>query len=321
MLERYEMNWLGKSFIRNKVNEPLHTIMSFDSNWEIGEVNSESKNLLIQGENLEALKHLLGDFFKAIKMIYINPPNNTKSKYFYYDEDNFSLEKIKQTFNISEEEAERVQQNIEAKELSDSAWLSFMYPHLFIAKLLLKEDGLIFITVDESKCSLLKLMMNEVFGTRNFILQKKIKNLDNLTENKYLFAYGKNEVKFNVEEFATDKKSLILFATKPNEEDIILDFFVDLEIIGEDVMQLNAEDGGNRRFILVQLNEHIDPEYNKEVYEFLTNKLKVPPTYFEITKECLKGKIKKIELKYNIKNGIKVCKLMNLNELVNMRIW
>ena len=133
------------------------------------EENKDSENLYIIGDNLDALKHLLGSYAGKIKCIYIDPPYNTGSDGFIYP-DNFSFDakKLADTIGIEEEEAERII-NLKGKS-SHSAWLTFMYPRLILARELLSNDGAIFISIDDNEQANLKLMCDEVFGEENFVV-------------------------------------------------------------------------------------------------------------------------------------------------------
>ena len=124
---------------------------------------------------------------------------------------------------------------------------------------------------------------------------------------KEILNYFNNNKLFDTAKPLKLLKKLITLST--NKEDIILDFFAGSGTTGDAIMQLNAEDGGKRRFILVQLDEPINPQKNKETYEFVKNELKAEPTIFEITKERLIRAAKKIETELNIKNGFKIFEL------------
>lgn len=162
----YELNWVGKK-------EAYHT--AFSKNTKILKpLKEDSKdfdntgNILIKGDNLDALKILKNNYFEAIKMIYIDPPYNTQSENFVY-RDNFtkSLEETMEELGYDAENIDYIK-NIQGAR-THSGWLSFMYPRLLLARDLLKDDGVIFISIDDNEQANLKILCDEVFGQNNFI--------------------------------------------------------------------------------------------------------------------------------------------------------
>ncbi|WP_431437408.1 DNA methyltransferase [Acinetobacter lwoffii] len=170
--ESYSLNWLGKSYARVLANEPIRTMLSEDTEHNQQEQNKNSHNLLIQGDNLEVLKHLKGAYTDKIKMIYIDPPYNTGSDGFVYQDDrSFTPEQFAELAGVDLEEAKRVLDFTQSNANSHSAWLTFIYPRLYIAKQLLKDDGVIFISIDDNEQAQLKILCDEVFGEANFQTQ------------------------------------------------------------------------------------------------------------------------------------------------------
>ncbi|TNL22561.1 site-specific DNA-methyltransferase [Neisseria meningitidis] len=168
--EFYEMNWLGKSYARLLRNLPPETLISEDKTHNAKPENAGSQNLLIRGDNLEVLKHLKNAYTNSVKMIYIDPPYNTGSDGFVYQDDRkFTPAELACLANIDEDEAERILDFTDKGSNSHSAWLTFMYPRLYIARELLKDDGVIFISIDDNEAAQLKLLCDEVFGEGNFI--------------------------------------------------------------------------------------------------------------------------------------------------------
>lgn len=167
--EGYELKFLGKSYARYLSSTKTETFIAPHVEENAKEENKDSENLYIIGDNLDALKHLLGSYAGKIKCIYIDPPYNTGSDGFIYP-DNFSFDakKLADTIGIEEEEAERII-NLKGKS-SHSAWLTFMYPRLILARELLSDDGAIFISIDDNEQANLKLMCDEVFGEENFVV-------------------------------------------------------------------------------------------------------------------------------------------------------
>jgi adenine-specific DNA-methyltransferase len=129
--------------------------------------NANSGNIFITGDNIDALRHLVNAYENQIKLIYIDPPYNTGKEFVYSDKFEFSDEKLKSILGYTDEEIARLK-SIQGKS-SHSAWLTFMYPRLKIAQKLLKDDGVIFVSIDDNEQANLKLLMDDVFGEGNFI--------------------------------------------------------------------------------------------------------------------------------------------------------
>ena len=384
--------------------------------------NENAQNLLIKGDNLEVLKHLKNAYFESVKMIYIDPPYNTGGDGFVYRDDRkFSVDELSRLSSISQDEAKRVLEFTAKGSNSHSAWLSFIYPRLYIARELLRGDGAIFISIDDNEQAQLKILCDEIFGEENFVCNFCWqKNFAPKNDNKYIsesvdyilcYAKNKNNFKRNllprqnkhlkgysnpdndprgdwasgsilvttfsenavyeiitpngkthnppkgrswryskdtfcellndnriwfgkngngvprVKRFLSEMpdgivpQNLLLYTDvgnsqdgnndlknifktqifdfpKPvnlikhfikistNDNDTILDFFAGSGTTAHAVMAQNLEDGGNRKFILVQLDEKIDEKKSKTAYDFCKNELKSDnPTIFDITKE------------------------------------
>jgi len=168
--ESYSLNWLGKSYARLLANENPLTLLKEDKQHNKKPENINSENLLIKGDNLEVLKHLSSAYGEQIKMIYIDPPYNTGSDGFVYnDHRKFSVPQLCQLAGIDRDEAKRILEFTASKANSHSAWLTFMYPRLYIARELLKDDGVIFISIDDNEVAQLKMLCDEIFGEENFL--------------------------------------------------------------------------------------------------------------------------------------------------------
>lgn len=166
--EGYELNFLGKSYARFQTSTETETIISPLTDHNNKDENKNSENLYIIGDNLDALKHLLKSYSRKVKCIYIDPPYNTGSDGFVYP-DNFQFDSatLSNKMGIDEDEAERI---IDMRGKSThSAWLTFMYPRLVLARELLSDDGVIFISIDDNEHANLKLICDEIFGEENFI--------------------------------------------------------------------------------------------------------------------------------------------------------
>ncbi|ELA7830745.1 site-specific DNA-methyltransferase [Vibrio alginolyticus] len=168
--ESYSLNWLGKSYARLLTNLPPKTLLHEDKEHNQLDANKDSQNLLIKGDNLEVLKHMVNAYSEKVKMIYIDPPYNTGSDGFVYNDDRkFTPQQLSELAGIDLDEAQRILDFTEKGSSSHSAWLTFMYPRLYVARELLKEDGAIFISIDDNEVSQLKLICDEVFGEANFV--------------------------------------------------------------------------------------------------------------------------------------------------------
>ena len=212
--EGYELKFLGKSYARYLSSTKTETFIVPNIEENEKEENKNSENLYIIGDNLDALKHLLGSYSSKIKCIYIDPPYNTGSDGFVYpDNFSFDVKKLADIVGIEEEEAERII-NLKGKS-SHSAWLTFMYPRLILARELLSDDGAVFISIDDNEQANLKLICDEIFGEENFveeiIWEKKSsakgvppKNMI-VNVHEYLLVYQKTEnFKFIGEERSKD---------------------------------------------------------------------------------------------------------------------
>jgi adenine-specific DNA-methyltransferase len=205
--ESYGLDWLGKSYARLLASDPATTLLKADENHNSKPENANSENLLIKGDNLEVLKHLANAYYEQVKMIYIDPPYNTGSDGFTYQDDRkFTVKELQQLIGVDEEKAKRILDFTQQKSNSHSAWLTFMYPRLYIAKQLLKDDGVIFISIDDSEVAQLQILLDEVFGEENFIALAPRKtgagsaatrsDSELRKLNDYVFIYQKNQLVF-----------------------------------------------------------------------------------------------------------------------------
>lgn len=196
--ESYSLNWLGKAYARLLTNLPPQKLLKPDTTHNERAENSDSGNILIKGDNLEVLKHLVNGYREKIKMIYIDPPYNTGSDGFVYQDNfKFSVDDLSRLAGIDKAEAERILSFNAKGSNSHSAWLTFMYPRLYIARELMREDGVIFISIDDNEQAQLKLLCDEIFGEENFVGEIVWKNVtDNnptnvAIEHEYILVYAK----------------------------------------------------------------------------------------------------------------------------------
>ncbi|MDD7593500.1 MAG: site-specific DNA-methyltransferase, partial [Peptoniphilaceae bacterium] len=168
--EGYELKFLGKSYAKYQAGLETETAVIPDMAHNNLPENEDSKNLYIVGDNLDALQHLVKSYAGQVKCIYIDPPYNTGSDGFvYHDDFGFTAEKLVEKIGLEEDEAQRVL-DMQGKSYH-SAWLTFMYPRLQLARELLADDGVIFISIDDNEQANLKLLCDEIFGSTNFIAQ------------------------------------------------------------------------------------------------------------------------------------------------------
>lgn len=428
----FELRWVGKREAYHSAFVPVQKIvqpkLEDSKNWDT------TGNLLIKGDNIDALRLLRQSYFGKVKLIYIDPPYNTQSDAFIYRDD-FTAKQgdVLAQLGYSRDNIDYIQNIYGAR--THSGWLSFMYPRLLLAKDLLRDDGVIFISIDDNEQAQLKLLCDEVFGQENFVAnvlwQKKYSvsnddpgigvmhdhilvykkseafernllprtdthnaryaNPDNdprgdWTSGEYVsskskterpslwysikhpttgaevwpeehavwrYSYEKhlemetegrlhwgqnysfkrprlkrylNEVQQGIvpnswwtfdecghnDEAQKETAELLsqkVFSTpKPvrllqkilrlgsQKNDLLMDFFAGSGASAEAVMRLNAEDGGTRQFILVQIPQPIDAKKQKEAHQFVTETLGKPEaTIFEITAERIRRAGAKLE--------------------------
>ncbi|MEX2375574.1 MAG: site-specific DNA-methyltransferase [Dehalococcoidia bacterium] len=165
--ERYRVDWPGKREALLLANTPVaKTLLPVSS----ASVNfNETQNLLISGDNLEALKLLQKSFLGQVKVIYIDPPYNTGSDFIYHDDFAETTEDYLLKSNQKTEEGVRLVANTEANGRFHSDWLSMIYPRLKLARNLLANDGVIFVSIGDEESANTKRLLDEVFGEQNFI--------------------------------------------------------------------------------------------------------------------------------------------------------
>lgn len=442
----YELTWTGKGLSNALYSSPCNKELKLEeifSNADCKNLNSSNiemtdsknpKNIIIRGDNLDVLKILKSAYSEKIKMIYIDPPYNTTNENFIYP-DNFRQDYKKILEEVGLIEIDENGKEVESEDLkffkniqgsrTHSGWLSFMLPRLKLARDLLKEDGVIFISIDDNEQANLKLLCDEIFGEDNFICNfiwkcrtsKQYSSVTASIQTDYILCYGKNknmllfnkiwgendglgyknpdndpkgawitsglirddgrkkykiitpsgkeyyeawlyteenmkkfrengELWFGIDgdakprkksylkdfegnitsnlligseigtnEYGTNEvksffqnqpifnnpkptkliKYLLQISTSTNSNDIILDFFAGSGTTAQAVMELNAEDKGNRQFILVQIDEEIKEDKSRSAYDFCKKELKSEnPVISDITIERVKRAAQKI---------------------------
>jgi len=172
--ERFGMTWPGKRDCFKVIQEPsigtLKPCREESVDFDTTSVDFDTtENLFIEGDNLEALKLLQKSYYGKVKMIYIDPPYNTGNEFIYPDKYSESLETYLAYTGQVDDEGRKFSTNTEADGRFHSKWLNMMYPRLFLAKNLLREDGVIFISIDDNEVKNLRALCNEIFGEENFI--------------------------------------------------------------------------------------------------------------------------------------------------------
>ncbi|AGZ81650.1 hypothetical protein CFTD6683_00585 [Campylobacter fetus subsp. testudinum] len=468
-IKGYELNWIGKGLANALYNTPCDKELKFEPTKS--KDTDTTQNVIIRGDNLDALKLLKSAYYEKIKLIYIDPPYNTKNDDFIYPDDfRRDFRQILLEIGLLTIETDENGNEVEVKSevlnfftnitstKSHSGWLSFMLPRLKLARDLLREDGVIFISIDDNEQANSKILCDEIFGEENFIscmprvTKKAGKSTDQIANNHdYVLVYSKdkatfkqifvNESDYNKQDnffderggyklnqtldydslqynktmdyeiiigdqkfypgsseskfierlngkfnridwvwrwskskfefglengfveilngriytktyfkakissskpykietikrtknissielldnkFSNDSANKILqkifnqknifeysksvelikffieqISTNPNENDIILDFFAGSGTTAHAVMEQNAIDGGNRKFILVQLDEKIDKKKSKTAFDFCKNELgSKEPVISDITIERVKRAGSKLE--------------------------
>lgn len=201
--EAYEFTWVGKKASIVEANRPIRKTLrpcKEDSvNWDTTE------NLYIEGDNLEVLKLLQESYLGKVKMIYIDPPYNTGNDFIYNDDFKMSSEEYADESGAFDDEGNRMFKNTDSNGRFHSDWCSMIYPRLMLARNLLSEDGVIFISIDDNEQENLKKICDEVFGEENFIAQlvweKKKKGAflskSYINMKEYILVFCKKDSSFN----------------------------------------------------------------------------------------------------------------------------
>ncbi len=175
--EGYELKFLGKNYARLLASLDSTCVIVPDEEHNNKPENKNSQNIYISGDNLDGLKLLAKSYAHNIKCIYIDPPYNTGSDGFVYNDCfRFTSEELSVKLSIDEEQARRILDLARRGSASHSAWLMFMYPRLLLARDLLSEDGVIFISIDDNEQANLKLLCDDIFGEQNFAGQIAVVN-------------------------------------------------------------------------------------------------------------------------------------------------
>ncbi|WMX16580.1 site-specific DNA-methyltransferase [Aureispira sp. CCB-E] len=253
--ERYELNWAGKYDSFKEIQKQTTATLIPDPENSIDFDTSE--NIFIEGENLEALRVLQKSYYGKIKMIYIDPPYNTGNDSFVYPDDYTERRsEYEERTGIKDEDGFLNKQDLWKKNTKEngqfhSVWLSMMYPRLFLARNLMREDGVIFVSIDDNEVDNLKLLMDMVFGEENFIATLAVQ----------LNPRGRNLDKF----IAKTHESVIIFAKNMMEETTMYG----LKKEGKMVSEYNKNDGKRGAYRLIGLrnrNQAFNPTTRPKLF-------------------------------------------------------
>lgn len=183
--ERYQFTWPNKRNAILKSNEPINKTLR--PMREKSRNFDDTENLYIEGDNLEVLKLLQETYLEKVKMIYIDPPYNTGNDFIYNDSFVIKSEEYVSNSGQYDVEGNRLVHNTESNGRFHTDWLNMLYPRLKLARNLLTQDGVIFISIDDGECDNLRKMCNEIFGESNFVADLAVvNNLKGRNDKKYI---------------------------------------------------------------------------------------------------------------------------------------
>ena len=224
--ERYGLGWKGKgdvfATIQEKTVQTLHPDRANSVDWDT------TGNMFIEGDNLAALKILHKAYYGKVKMIYIDPPYNTGNDFIYNDDFKQTRRSYEAEAGITDDEGNVVRDDglrTNTGGHKHSNWLNMMYPRLFLARNLLRQDGVIFVSIDDNEVHNLRLMMNEIFGEENFVAQivwQRKRGKDNsakfLSRNhEYLLVFARSIDNLNFHRLALDDTTLKAYKNPDND--------------------------------------------------------------------------------------------------------
>lgn len=195
--ETYEFRWVGKDAAKAEAARPtdktLRPVLGDSEDW------NTTKNLYIEGDNLEVLKLLQRSYMGKVKMIYIDPPYNTGNDFVYHDDFAMSSDEYEEASEAVDDLGNKYFKNTETSGRFHSDWCNMIYPRLMVARSLLVEDGVIFISIDDNEVDNLRKICDEVFGENNFVAQIAWRRTDNQPNigyfarvKEYILLYAKS---------------------------------------------------------------------------------------------------------------------------------
>lgn len=236
--EAYEFTWVGKKASIVEANKPIRKTLRPCLEESVGWDTTE--NLYIEGDNLEVLKLLQESYLGKVKMIYIDPPYNTGNDFIYNDDFKMTGEEYADESGEIDEDGNRMFKNTDSNGRFHSDWCSMMYSRLMIARNLLVEDGVIFISIDDNEVDNLRKICDEILGNDNFIAHIIHKNNSMKNQSKYIgvstefvLIYAKNIIYLNstTEVWRTSKKGV----------NAIINMFEKLKSQGMTIEQIHEE--------------------------------------------------------------------------------
>lgn len=211
--ERYGLNWAGRSLAAEALRSP--SMASFSpirgtANWD------SSQNVFIEGDNLEVLKLLQKSYNDKIKLIYIDPPYNTGNDFVYNDDFSDEKQHYLEVTGQVDAKGNRLVSNAETRGRKHSNWMTMMHPRLTLARNLLREDGVIFISIDDNEVTNLRMLMDDIFGPENFLgMLPTVMNLKGNNDqfgfagtHEYSIVYARNLSSFKMGSFPLDAEEL-----------------------------------------------------------------------------------------------------------------
>lgn len=226
--ERYGLNWAGKTDCFRTIQETTTSTLKPVRDESVDFDNTE--NLFIEGDNLEVLKVLQKSYYGKVKMIYIDPPYNTGNDFIYNDKFSRNKREYLEEVGAIDKEGNVVNAGLYTQNTKDSGhfhsdWLNMMYPRLFLAKNLLRQDGVIFVSIDDNEIHNLRTAMNEIFGEENFVAQLTVlcnpkgRSQDKYfaTNHEYMLCYSKTQLPKGY--FAIEKDANQIADEYPEEDE------------------------------------------------------------------------------------------------------
>ncbi len=216
--EAYEFTWVGKKASIVEANRPirktLRPCIEESRNWD------STENLYIEGDNLEVLKLLQESYLGKVKMIYIDPPYNTGNDFIYRDDFKQSAAEYDEESGVFDEEENRLFKNTDSNGRFHSDWCSMIYPRLMLARNLLSDDGVIFISIDDNEVAQMRKICDDVFGESNFVGLMTIlsnprgsQNSKNLSYvHEYLFMYAKQITELEIKGINKSEENISEFS-------------------------------------------------------------------------------------------------------------
>ena len=219
--ERYEFSWSGKGKAKQicltQSTGTLRPALEDSKEWD------KTENLYIEGDNLEVLKLLQKSYYKKVKMIYIDPPYNTGKDFVYKDNFKDNIQNYLQITAQVDESGAKLSTNSESNGRYHADWLNMMYPRWKLARNLLKDDGVIFISIDDNEVHNLRKICDEIFGEDNFVAEIIWTNKEGgggsdsayyKVKHEYILCYAKNKMELNLngmlcEEDSSDRNSVV----------------------------------------------------------------------------------------------------------------